>query len=76
LEKVIKTLTPNWGSQDLYKMLGLVCFNASPRVTGGSFLLFGPPFPGRLVGRSQMKKQPIGPPGLMGLDRAANNPIS
>jgi len=42
-------------------LAGLVCFN------GGSIVLLGPTIPGRLVVRNQTMKQPIGPPGLVGL---------
>jgi hypothetical protein len=40
-----------------------------------SLLLVGPPLPARLVeGRSEMKKQLVVPPGLLWVDRVANNP--
>jgi hypothetical protein len=53
-----------------------VCLNDPPGYTGGSLLLVGPPLPDRLVVRGQMKKQPVDPPGLLGVDREANNPTS
>jgi hypothetical protein len=57
-------------------VVGLVCLNDPPGYTSGSLLLAGPPLLGRLVVRGQMKKQPVDPPGLLGVDHGAKNPTS
>jgi len=58
-------------------VVGLVYFNEPWNYADGSLLPVGPHLPARLVVMGgQMKKQLMVPPGLLWVDRAANNPTS
>ena len=61
--------------QDLDELVGLECFMIHQAIPAVASYCEGFPLLGRLGERSQTKKQPIGPPELLGVDRAANNPM-
>ena len=51
-------------------------FSVPASYTGSSVAPVGPPVPDRLAVRNRTKKQPVGPPGLLGVGLRADNPTS